>query len=181
MTEEEAILFVRGMIKNCRGQYRDDEANRWAKDIGWYTILPEGSGDGAVKDYKEDDWAVDEDGLPALLAASSSDGAAYETATRLLCAYLRWARPMPDCLAKYAISRLLGQEQKPHRKKKRNQFRDEIASVAITYLKDRAGIEPDRTLTSDRLSGIEIVTDALRDAGYTATTEAIKSAYYRNK
>ena len=180
MMEEEAISFVRGMIKCCRGRYRDDEANRWARKVGWYT-LPDGLPDGEPRDYREPDWTVEEETLPALLAASPSDRAAYETATRLLCAYLRWERPMPGCLAKYAISRLLGQEKKPHRKKKKNQFRDEIARVTITYLKELAGIEPDRTLTSNRFSGIEIVAEALRDAGYSATDGAIKSAYYRNK
>ena len=73
MTEQEAILFVRGMIQNCRGRYRDDEANNWAKEIGWVFLLPEGSGDGTVKTYKEDDWTVDQEKLPILLTASSGN------------------------------------------------------------------------------------------------------------
>ena len=89
---------------------------------------------------------------------------------------------MPVCLANYAISRLLGHEKKPHRKPKRNQFRDEIAAVAINWLAKNAGIAPDKSpATDDRMTGIHIVTEALREAGYTATLEAVRSAYYRNK
>ena len=181
MTEEEGILFVRGMIKCCRGGYRDDEANSWARKVGWYT-LPDGLPDGKPRDFREPDWTVDEETFPALFAASRSDGAAYKTASRLLCAYLRWGRPMPDCLAKYAISKLMGHEKRPHRKQRSNQFRDEIAAVAINWLDKNAGIAPDKSPASyDRMTGIHIVTEALSEAGYTATLSAIRSAYYRNK
>lgn len=181
MKTEAAILFVQGMVKSVRPQPRDDEANAWKKRVGWFVIL-EDSPNGEPQDHREHDWTVQVERLPELIEAARMDGAAYDVAQKLACAYLRWNRPLPEALARHVISRLTGGVRKPHRKISANLARDEMAVVSIKYLQQVAGIVPDRNdASASRPSGIQIVTDALRDAGYTATYSAIKTAFYRNR
>ena len=181
MTRDDAILFVQGMLKSVRPYYRDDGANEWARSISWFEVAEEVS-NGEARDYKERDWTVDEAKLPELIAAARTDGGAFETAQRLACAYLRWIRPMPEPLARHVIGILTGTARKPHRKTATNQVRDEMAVVAINYLQRNANIAPDRNAaTPANLSGIDIVTEALRQAGYTATYSAIRTAFYKGR
>ncbi len=179
MKREAAVEFVRGMLKNVRnGSTLDAEQRGWRERIGLYAVLDTQTA-GVVHDYKEPDWTVNENALPELMLYAEVDGAAYDMATWLICAYLRWERRMPKTLSDYTTRRILGQSKKPHRKLRKNTFRDDMARVAIGYLQDNGGIQPDRNDTSTAECGIEIVTQALKDAGYTATVSAIRTAYYK--
>ena len=179
MTDAEAIEQARSMIMCARPRYRDDEANEWARRIELYVKLDE-TADGESRDNVEFDWSVNVERIPSLIEATRSDRAAYDIATRLICNYLRWQRPLPESLAQYAISRLTGAEKKPHRKRKSNQPRDEISTVVIKWLAKNSTISPDRNeATPEKVTGISIVTQALREASFTATEAAIRTAFYR--
>lgn len=134
MTREAAIEFVRGMLKSVKSvSYLDQQQQVWREKVELYAVM--GAQEITVShDYKEPDWTVNEGLLPELIQSAEVDGAAYDLATWLICAYLRWERPMPKCLAHYTTMRILGQSKKPHRKLRKNAFRDGIALVAIRYL-----------------------------------------------
>lgn len=181
MTRAAAIEFVRDMIRNVRqGQSIDAGQLAWRERIKLYPILNDEE-TGILRDGREYDWTVDTTALPELLSHVDTDGAAYDVATTLMCAFLRWERTMPKILAAYAARRISGEAKKPHRKLGKNTFRDELAAIAIRYLHERAGINPDRNGTSVAKCGIEIVTEFLSEAGYTATPAAIRSAYYKKQ
>jgi hypothetical protein len=94
--------------------------------------------------------------------------------------HLQEGKPLPEPLAEFVLDWM---DAPPKRKKKespRIRARDEFLAMLVGYLKRQAGVAPTRGRDiSDRVSGCDLVVQALSERGQNLSYSAVESAWAR--